>query len=775
MGMRTFLLAICLLTAGWAYAGTLPESLEGKVTGTKSGMVNLYTTRDSKIYVGLPLCMTGKCMMMGTMVERCSDPMESSAGYQPSAPVAVRFEMADSSVFLCRDNETWLEGNGKLAGSHIPSVLESFRIEGYANDSSEVIFDATSFFTRSDKSTDPVDPNAYNGAGGLVKRTSSYQSENTYISGCDVFDDNFSISVCHTYRLKAAFLGVFSSDESVCLTTEIRRTFVLLPQDKMPLKKSDDRIGTYSVRLDAFGDSQRGSRQDYFAVKWRMETDSTGRTSSPVCFYIDNAFPESWVPYIKSAVKEWNEVFRKAGFENALTCRMYPEDSVWFSPANIKYSCIRYNFSMSDKITDSRLTDPRTGEILSAGIYVNSGICESIRRDLLLQTAASKPDSRKAVIPEALFGSILKTKIMRSIGHCLGLADNMAGSFAYSPDSLKHAVFTDTHGLSASVMDDLPLNFIGYSGDVEGNRLPAITQDKPGPYDCMAIEWLYGTTGKDLWKNRPDPEFEYGKKQSAKSFYDPRAMALDLGNDFVKAAEYGMEGLANAVAGMNTWLDAYDCDYSIRNRIQESIILQAYEYIKQVFVNLGGIYLYPKYDGETICAYRSVPAETQRECLLWAMERIEDLSFLDNACLDADRELGGITSDFCQKYFSRFIFMQIDAMWLSEVKSEETAPYTQTDAMEDVNRFIWKEAVKGKPISDLRKYQQITAVDYLLSQAGLQGKIVEDVHKPDRTSIWYNMLGDISKILGKAERKSRVQEDKDHYAYLSYIIRKAYK
>ena len=98
--MRTFLLAICLLTAGWAYAGTLPESLEGKVTGTKSGMVNLYTTRDSKIYVGLPLCMTGKCMMMGTMVERCSDPMESSAGYQPSAPVAVRFEMADSSVFL---------------------------------------------------------------------------------------------------------------------------------------------------------------------------------------------------------------------------------------------------------------------------------------------------------------------------------------------------------------------------------------------------------------------------------------------------------------------------------------------------------------------------------------------------------------------------------------------------------------------------------------------------------------------------------------------------
>ena len=85
---------------------------------------------------------------------------------------------------------------------------------------------------------------------------------------------------------------------------------------------------------------------------------------------------------------------------------------------------------------------------------------------------------------------------------------------------------------------------------------------------------------------------------------------------------------------------------------------------------------------------------------------------------------------FCQKYFARFIFMQIDAMWLSEVKSEETAPYTQTDAMEDVNRFIWKEAVKGKPISDLRKYQQITAVDYLLSQAGLQGNRVFPCNSP---------------------------------------------
>ena len=771
--MRKFLSMVLLISALSASAGTVPDIPDAKIKDSCTGLVNLYITDDNKIYAGLPLNIIGRDMMMGTMVERCSDPMESSAGYQPENPVLVHFEIADSTVLLCRNNDTWYAGGVSSDNSHIPSVLESFRIEGYNNDSTEVVFEATSFFMRSDKSVDPIDPKAYNGAAGAVKRTGTHLSENTYLSGYGVFDDNFSVSVCHTYRLKSAFLGVFAAEGWTNLTSEVRRTFILLPQDRMPLKKADDRVGTYYVSLDSYSDSQTGSREDRFSVRWRLDTDSSGIVVKPVCFYIDNAFPSSWIPYIAGAIDEWNKAFENAGLRNALTYMMYPEDSAWFNQGNIKYPCIRYNFSMSENISDSRFTDPRTGEILGAGIYVNAGICESIRRDLILQTGAASSDSRNEVIPEALFGSILKSRMMRSIGHCLGLTDNMAGSFAYSPDSLKYASFTDIHGLSASVMDDLPLNFVGYSDNIEKKPAPAITQEKLGPYDYMAIEWLYGNPADDLWQNRPSPEYEYGKKQSPKSFYDPRSMALDLGNDFTVSAGYGLDGLANVVKGLDSWLDIYDTDYSIRNRMQEYIILQAYEYIKQVFVNVGGIYLYPKYDGEALSSYQSVPSDIQRRCLLWAMDRIEDMSFLDNSSLEADWQLTGSTSDFCEKYFSRFIFMQIDAMWLSESKSEETRPYTQIDAMEDVNRYIWKEAINGEKLTDLRRFQQSSCVDYLLMWSGFQGGAPADIHRPDRANLWYGMLLDVSEIISRAEKRSRVQADKDHYAYLSYRIRKA--
>ena len=493
-------------------------------------------------------------------------------------------------------------------------------------------------------------------------------------------------------------------------------------------------------------------------------------------FYVDTLFPASWIPYIFGCVEKWNGAFERLGYRGALAAKLYPaaEKADGVNDANIKYSCIRYNFSLSDRIADTRLADPGTGEILSAQIYVDSGISGRIHRDLLLQTAAADSMSRVETLPDSLFGAALSSRLMRSIGHCLGFTDNMAASFAYGPDSLRSASFTRTHGLAASVMDELPFNYVGYAFPLPEGDSPAIAQDVLGVYDYHAVAWLYGDGSRaDTETDRSDPGLEYGKRQSPKAFYDPRSMALDLGNDFVVSAGYGLEGLANVIPSVSSWMDAYDTDYSLRNTLQESIIMQAYEYIKQVFVNVGGIWLYPKYEGEDIDAFRSVPADIQRNCLLWAMDRIEDLSFLDDAVLDANWQLTGSTSDFCQKYFARFIFMQIDAMWLSEIKSEEADPYTQIDAMNDVNAFIWKEALAGETLSDLRKFEQVTCVDYLLMWSGLTGGLQKDIHRPERTHVWYGMLQDVSDILGKAVRKAPSASERDHYAYLSYRIRKA--
>lgn len=126
----------------------------------------------------------------------------------------------------------------------------------------------------------------------------------------------------------------------------------------------------------------------------------------------------------------------------------------------MKYSCIRYVISPSEGINDNVWTDPRTGEIISANIYICHNLPMQIQRDRLLQTAAYDKSARTLTLNEEDFGKAFVSMLMRNIGHCLGLTDNLAGSAAYSTDSLRSAGFTKEKGLSSSVMDDLTFNYL---------------------------------------------------------------------------------------------------------------------------------------------------------------------------------------------------------------------------------------------------------------------------------------------------------------------------
>ena len=196
--------------------------------------------------------------------------------------------------------------------------------------------------------------------------------------------------------------------------------------------------------------------------------------------------------------------------------------------------------------------------------------------------------------------------------------------------------------------------------------------------------------------------------------------------------------------------DEDDADYNLRGALQEIVLLQAYEYIKQVFVNVGGIYINPKSSGDDHKSYVSVPKDIQREHLLWALDRIDDLSFLDNETLKNNSALRGDTGEFCQKYFSNFIFVQLDAMWYSEVKSDD--PYTLEAALADVAEHIWKGADRGKNPTDLQKYQRSLYIDNLLSWSGVRGKyyfrektVNREVSRPDKTHVLYGFLKDTKK------------------------------
>ena len=88
----------------------------------------------------------------------------------------------------------------------------------------------------------------------------------------------------------------------------------------------DSRIGVdYSVRL---GIPKEGgsTKRIFFSHRWNLipsdkKAYAKGKLTTPVSpirFYIDNTFPESWKKPIREGILEWNKAFEKIGSETQL-------------------------------------------------------------------------------------------------------------------------------------------------------------------------------------------------------------------------------------------------------------------------------------------------------------------------------------------------------------------------------------------------------------------------------------------------------------------------
>lgn len=797
---------------------------------------------DGKVYMEVPVGTLGQRMLMGSTVERISDPLESSVGVQPTPPIQVVFEKSDSLIRICKVNEKTKVPDAEkgvrtaIEKSQTGAVIASFPVAAYSPDSSAVVFEATSFFVNDDKSLDPLDPKAYNSLEGYIKRTGVFKRNRSQVAGVEAYSDNASVTSCLSYSVSLSLFGVFKIVEDKPLTALVKRTFLKLPDEGFVSREADPRVGTAYSRYVEFSGDQQGSRNKYYANRWRLEPKDkdaflSGKLSEPqkpIIFYIDNTFPEKWQEYISRSVAQWNKAFEKIGYKNAILTKVYPQNDSTFNDTNLKYSCIRYVVSPSEGINDNVWTDPRTGEIISANIYICHNLPVQIQRERLLQTAAYDQNARTLVLNEEDLEKAFVSMLMRNIGHCLGLSDNLAGSAAYSADSLRAAGFTSEKGISASVMDDLTFNYL-LSADCYKNGDPWC-QETIGEYDYWAIQWLYGSVPgadtpekesavlrKQVSEKAGNPVYMYGKRQNRTAFYDPRSMSRDLGNNAVESVGFAFKNLSDVIAGLNKWIDKQDYDYSYRQVIYGYVINQVYDYMVHVFQNVGGIYINEKYEGDPNPAYQSVPKDIQRNSLLWIMQQIEDLSWMDNADLIKNCGLESNISNFAQKYFGNFIFVQLNAMSLSESKSDD--PYTQLEAARDIMDFLMKESNSGKSPSDNKLSLQSMFADCLIQWSNLTGKasgasssfssvlgialkntgiavppsqlysdIMDYVAEnggmsamqnirynslPERSHEWYGILLDLKSSFQKAAAKAPTNELKNNYLYQVYKIDKA--
>ncbi|MEI3419730.1 MAG: zinc-dependent metalloprotease [Butyricimonas faecihominis] len=118
-------------------------------------------------------------------------------------------------------------------------------------------------------------------------------------------------------------------------------------------------------------------------------------------------------------------------------------------------------------------------------------------------------------------------------------------------DSLRSASCTNTYGTTPCIMDYARFNYVAQPGD-KGVRL---TPPDLGIYNCFLVKWSYQPLlqVKDEWDEQAtleswvdekagDPRYRYGRQQIY-SRYDPSAIEEDLGDDPMKAGEYGIKNL----------------------------------------------------------------------------------------------------------------------------------------------------------------------------------------------------------------------------------------
>lgn len=737
---------------------------EKRVT-TARGFLTLHMMEGNKLYIELPDSLLGREMLLGTTIEESSDAGEGFAGQQPVTPLHVVFTREDSLVCLRRvRSDVLVEGDSLMERavrrSNIAPLIASFPVKCKAPDGSSV-FEATSFFVSGDPAMRPHDPYGINSFGGFLATTVKYAAGCSLLSGVEAFADNVSVLSLLSFTLTTKF-GGYLVQQDTPFTALARRSLMLLPCETMRPRLCDARIGTVPVTFTRYSDREQQAREVYYACRWNLqpadpEAFGAGRLSEPVrpiVFYVDDTFPAGWYDAIRAGVLSWNAAFEKIGYRNAVQVRPYPKDDPAFDPNDIKFSCIKYASTMGESLSSSTRIDPRSGEILSATICIPHNVATRIRTDLFVQLGAVEPEARHVKLSPALFARALAADVARHTGACLGLAVNYAGSQAIPTDSLRSPSFTRRYGISASIMDALPYNFVAQPGDKE--RGVVLMQERPGVYDEYVVDWLYRPVAgaatpeaeipeldRRIAVHRGDPMYLYTPTPVAVAL-DPRAMPYNLGDDPVRTSAWEFANYAYVMKHADEWIGTEDRDYTFRSLVQAGVMNQLYYSFVSVSANLGGIYLNEKYGDDPLPTYVSVPRERQRQALRFMLERLEEMSWLDNDRLNKDVIEVVSLGEYCQEMLSEVIFKSLSTLDLSASKSDD--PYTQADAMKELCDYILRDVASGHESTAANLAMQRLLLINVIRKAG----VLEPARK--RVTAFTDPAPDMARLL----RESRL-------------------
>ena len=712
---------------------------------TKNGLFKIHTIKE-KIYFEIPNEVLGKDLLIVNKIS--SVPAQiNNAGINKGINYENKLIRFYKDV---KNNKVWaktfdpkISVNKKdniarsVRDNYVESIIEGFEIKTYGKDSA-VVVQVNNVFNGTSKSFNNLFDNI--GMGGSVR------TKDSYIEEVKSFPQNVVIKSQLTTQVSEGKTTAEKADLTVGTTTNI----VLLPEP-MVGRFSDDRVGYFTTPKVYFSDKQQRVDNKELITRWRLEPKEqevgkylSGQLVEPkkqIVYYIDPATPKQWQQAIIDGVHDWNKAFEKAGFKNVISARLPDPEDKEFDVDDVRYSVITYAASSMANAMGPSVVDPRTGEILESDIIWWHNVMTLLHSWMRVQTGIIDPEARGNVFPDAKMANAIRFVSSHEVGHTFGLKHNMGSSFAYSVEDLRKPDFTEKMGGTASsIMDYARFNYVAQEGDGVKQITPKI-----GVYDEFAINFGYRWTGKSSpeeelsitksWidKHDGDPKYFYGEQQS--ETIDPRSQSEDLGNNAMKAGEYGIINLKKTIPNIIEWSTKDGETYEEAKAFYNQVINQWYVYNTHTLANIGGFYLTPLVKGDKMKSYIPVPYQTQKEALNFLKKNILTLPkwLFINSLKDVLKPTKNTPAGAVEQSPYN-IFRERQAAILYNLMHDERllrlleAEFLQTEGNEkimtvaelfdDLRKFIFDKSLKNKSLTIAERMTQKNYVDALIIDVG---------------------------------------------------------
>lgn len=727
-----------MISAQTTISAALPDGSE-----KHEGLFTLHLTPD-KMFYEIPDSLFGRDMIILSRIAKTAQGL-GWGGDRLAPQQVVRWERRGNKILLrgvsydnSADNE--LPIFTAIENSNFPPIIEAFDIKG--EELGSVLIDVSDLYLKDLRvfSLQTRHRQQYN--------VRSIDRNRTFMEFAKNFPENIEVRVVLTYNAD----NPPSQARTGSLSLEVNHSMILLPKEPMRPRLFDERVAMISISQTDYGDEAQFSKTKRYVTRFRLEPsdlDAFNRGElvepvKPIIFYIDPATPEEWRPYFIAGINEWEVAFEAAGFKNAIRAEMAPEDDPDFSLLDARYSVIRYISSdVHSANAGPDVIDPRSGETIRAHMNMHHNVMKRLHWWSMSQTGPRNPEIQKPHLSDEEMGQYLQYVISHELAHALGYPHNQRGNTAYPVDSLRSPTFTQEFGNSSSVVGRTRFNYVAQpgDGDVKVHR-------NVGEYDVWSVKWAYRPIPEansaeeervilNQWvleqAENPYMHFGYGN-----SDFDPSQNTESIGDDWVRASEYGMRNLHSVIPNLVSWMAVEGENYEEVMMRYMQMYVHWGRLSERVISAIGGSSEQYKVYGQPGPVYSALSAEDQKRSMVWLDEHLfaTPTWLLDKGLLRLFEHVG--TVERVRWYQTTGLNRLLSPHRLERLVEQHAMlgvqAYGPAEMLDDLRGSIWKELRNDRVIDPYRRNLQNGYLDrmgFLLKEASASASNPPADYRPD--------------------------------------------